>query len=165
MLVLSTFSSADAAVLARVDQDPEHRRRFEFPTDFVPSIEHSEAVIARWAEEYRVGNSFSFAVRDVGSGELVGGCELKPSSDQAANLSYWTHPDHRGRGVATEAVRLASTLAFEQLGFRSLEIATDPDNGASQRVALRNGFAEQGTRGQRLIFVLTEGNWRHGSSG
>lgn len=57
-LMLNFYVPADAAVLRDVDNDPEHGRRFAFPDDFVPSLRHSEEVIARWAEERRAGTRF-----------------------------------------------------------------------------------------------------------
>jgi RimJ/RimL family protein N-acetyltransferase len=100
VVVLSQFHPADAAVLCEADRDPEHRRRFEIPEAFVPSLEHALAVIALRAQEHVDGTRYVFAVRDFATGTLLGGCELRPLGDGAANLSYWTYPPHRRRGVA-----------------------------------------------------------------
>lgn len=153
-LILDAFVPADAPVLCAADHDPEHRRRFEFPDDFVPSLEHSRAVIVRWADECRAGVRFPFAVRDAASGTLVGGCELYPIGDGAANVSCWTYPPHRGRGIATQAVRQLCAIGFADLGFRRMEFSADPDNVASRRVAIRNGFREVGVRDGRVLHVL-----------
>src|SRR5215470_7513556 len=107
VVVLADFAAADAAAMRDVDGDPEHRRRFDFPDDFVPSLEHSLEVVARWQREGASGKRFAFAVRDAASGDLLGGCELKPLTSEVANLSYWTYPAHRRRGVASEAVARA----------------------------------------------------------
>ncbi len=96
-VVLSLFREADAPALVAADADPEHRRRFDFPPDFVPSLRHSEAVIARWESERLVEKRFAFAVRSANMGEMLGGVELLPLGDGIANLSYWTHPAHRRR--------------------------------------------------------------------
>src|SRR5262245_11144709 len=108
---LTFFESRDAFVLREADGDAEHRLRFEFPADFVPSLQHSETVIARWQEERIAGTRFAFAVRSVANGELLGGCELRPLGNGLANMSYWTHPRHRRRGVASRAVALACEVA------------------------------------------------------
>ena len=158
-LILDDFVPADAPVLYEADHDPEHRGRFEFPDDFVPSLEHSEAVIARWAEERRTGVRFPFAVRDAASGTLVGGCELRPLGEGAANISYWTYPPHRGRGIASEAVRQACAVGFTDLGFRRIELSADLDNLGSRRVAVRNGFREVGVRDGRMLHVLEADEW------
>ncbi len=153
-LILDTFVPADAPVLCAADHDPEHRRRFEFPDDFVPSLEHSRGVIARWAQERHAGVRFTFAVRDAASGTLLGGCELSPLGEGAANVSYWTYPPHRGRGIATQAVRRLCAIGFTDLGFRRIELSADHDNLASRRVAIRNGFREVGLRDGRMLYVL-----------
>ena len=152
-LVLDRFVAADAAVLREVDGDAEHRLRFDFPTHFNPSERHSREVIARWDEEWRAGTRFAYAVRNAAR-ELVGGCELAPVGGGAVNLSYWTHPAHRGRGVASEAVRQLCALAFRDPSIRTIELLADADNTASRGVAARNGFRERGTRDGQVLYLL-----------
>jgi RimJ/RimL family protein N-acetyltransferase len=152
-LTLSSFEPEDAAILVEADQDPEHRLRFDFPADFTPSLRHSQEVIARWDAQRISGERFAWAVRSVATGELFGGVELRPLGGGTANLSYWTAPRHRCRGIASRAVSLACRAAFTELGFRSLRVLADPDNIASQRVALRNGFLETGRSEGRILYV------------
>lgn len=151
VVTLSRFVPADAPVLRAGDDDPEHRRRFDFPEDFVSSLEHSLDVIARWEQERIAGTRFRFAARDAVTATLLGGCEISPALDGTANLSYWTFPGHRGLGVASRTVALACEIAFDELGLKRLEIVTDPDNVPSRRVALRNGFKEVGVREGRIL--------------
>lgn len=154
---LTRFAPSDAAVLCVGDHDPEHRRRFDFPADFVPSVAHSEAVLGRWEQERLAGVRFPFAVREAHSNTLLGGCELQPCESggemRTANLSYWTYPEHRSQGVATRAVALACKLAFDEYRYQLLEIAVAPDNTASRRVALRNGFQERGLRDSEVLYT------------
>jgi RimJ/RimL family protein N-acetyltransferase len=153
VVTLGFFRADDAAVLAEVDRDREHRLRFGFPLGFVPSLEHSRSVISRWERERAAGERFTLAVRNCATGELVGGCELRPLYDEVANLSYWTHPAHRGRGFASRAVALACDVAFRELGYARLEVLTDPDNVRSRGVAVRNGFREIGIKDGRILHV------------
>jgi RimJ/RimL family protein N-acetyltransferase len=150
---LTRFVRSDAVVLCEADGDDEHRRRFEIPPDFVPSLAHSEGVIARWEREFDLGQRFPFALRSVVTGELLGGCELRPLTEGTANLSYWTYPDHRRRGIALRAVALVSDVAFVDFGVRRLEILTHADNLSSRRVAERSGFREVGRRGAQVLYV------------
>lgn len=159
---LTRFERGDAPVLCAGDYDPEHRLRFEFPQNFVPSLQHSESVVARWEQEAVAGTRFTLAVRDARTGELLGGCELRPHGDGVADLSYWTHPAHRRGGVASRALALLCRLAFERHGYLRLEAAVDPDNIASHRVAARCGFKAVGERQGRVLHVL-EG--KHGALG
>ena len=154
IVALTFFVGSDAYVMCDGDRDPEHRRQFEFPDDFIPSLDHSMAVIARWEKERIDGNRFPFAVRDVATNTLLGGSELRPLAADAANLSYWTYAPHRGRGVASRAVALSCEIAFAEFGIRRIEILVDPDNWPSRRVAVRNGFREIGGREGRVLYIL-----------
>ncbi len=163
VITLTFFTPSDAAALLEADGDAEHRRRFDFPDDFVPSLQHSENVIARWERERIACVRFAFAVRSVANGELLGGCELRPLGSGAASLSYWTHPEHRCRGVASRAVKLACELAVAEFDFQSLQIVADPDNIPSRQIAARNGFEEVGEQNGRILYTL-ELRDRHASN-
>jgi RimJ/RimL family protein N-acetyltransferase len=154
VVTLSLFVANDAAVMCDGDADPELRRRFEFPDDFAPSLAHSEQVITRWHAERTAGTRFPFAVRTTLTNDLLGGCELRPVGLGLANVSYWTYPKHRRRGVATRALRLACEVAFTEFRFRTLEALIEPDNAVSRKVASANGFEEIGQREGRLLYVL-----------
>jgi RimJ/RimL family protein N-acetyltransferase len=52
---------------------------------------------------------------------------------------YWLAPESRGGSIATWTLRLLAGYAFENLAVARLEMASAPDNVASQRVAERCG--------------------------
>jgi RimJ/RimL family protein N-acetyltransferase len=52
--------------------------------------------------------------------------------------------DARGHGYISRAVRVLVRWAFDELGLARLELTTDPENTASQRVAERCGFQKEG---------------------
>ena len=81
---------------------------------------------------------------DDGSDEYLGEVALRLEDRSIANLEYWLLPESRGRALATRAVRLVSTWAFEELGIARLQLWTEPENLASQRVAERSGFQREG---------------------
>jgi RimJ/RimL family protein N-acetyltransferase len=60
------------------------------------------------------------------------------------SIGYWCAPRARGRGITTRALRLLSGFGLEELGLERLELVTDPDNHASQRVAEKVGFQREG---------------------
>lgn len=154
VVTLTLFVPDDAPVLRDADDDPEHRRWFEFPDALASSLEHSLEALARWEQQRIAGTRFPFAVRDAMAGTLLGGCEIKPVTRGTANLSYWTYPAHRGQGVASRAVALACRWAFEELGLKRLAIVADPDNGPSRRVAVRSGFRAAGVRDGRVLYIV-----------
>ena len=61
-------------------------------------------------------------------------------------IGYWAHPDARGHGVVTEAVRLVTRHARNSGLARSLMIRCVRGNLASQRVAERAGYIRIGVQ-------------------
>lgn len=60
-------------------------------------------------------------------------------------IGFWSHPDARGRGVATRAMREVVRYAFEDLGVRRVTAAASVDNAASRHVIESNGLTTWGT--------------------
>jgi RimJ/RimL family protein N-acetyltransferase len=87
-----------------------------------------------------------------------------------AAIGYWLASAARGRGVATQAVRLLARWAFAELALARLELTCGPENEASQRVAERCGFTREGllrshvpfkgTRRDSVIYGLLPGELR-----
>jgi RimJ/RimL family protein N-acetyltransferase len=78
-------------------------------------------------------------------GAVVGGIGMGVNShDYRGHVGYWVAAAVRGRGVCTRALRLLSRHALDALDLQRLELITDPDNLASQRVAEKVGFKREG---------------------
>jgi RimJ/RimL family protein N-acetyltransferase len=61
-------------------------------------------------------------------------------------LSYQVYaPEHRGQGVATEAVNLLVRYLFESKQVNRIRLVIHPDNIASRRLAEKCGFRHEGT--------------------
>jgi RimJ/RimL family protein N-acetyltransferase len=59
-------------------------------------------------------------------------------------IGYWMAASSRGRGTCTRALRLLARHALVDLALQRLDLITDPDNHASQRVAEKVGFQREG---------------------
>lgn len=98
----------------------------------------------RWAAE--TGASWAVAEGDVLLGRVgLSALDLAAGVGEAA---YWTVPAARGRGVAPRALRAVTSWLFEQVGLHRVELAHATANEPSCRVALRAGYAAEGTRRQ-----------------
>jgi RimJ/RimL family protein N-acetyltransferase len=79
------------------------------------------------------------------AGEVVGGIGIGLNAhDCRGRVGYWVAAPVRGRGVCTRALRLLSRHALDGLGLQRVDLITDPDNVASQRVAEKVGFRREG---------------------
>jgi RimJ/RimL family protein N-acetyltransferase len=86
-----------------------------------------------------------FAIVGRATGELLGSIDMGLNSHRySGHVGYWVAAPARGRGVCTTALRLLSRWSLEALELQRLELITDPDNHASQRVAEKVGFRREG---------------------
>ena len=106
------------------------------------------------------GERYEFGIWERNGGALVGRISLGGISRgalQNAYLGYGIDIDHGGRGYATEAVRLAVRVAFDDLKLHRVQAAVVPENFASARVLVKVGFREEGLA-RRYLFL--DGQWK-----
>ena len=87
----------------------------------------------------------SFAI-EVPEG-AVGGIGFVPGSDverYSAEVGYWLGELYWGRGIATEALNLVTTHAFERFNLLRLFALPFADNLASARVLEKSGYVREG---------------------
>jgi RimJ/RimL family protein N-acetyltransferase len=117
----------------------------------VPYTEaHAANFLRNRTELLATAAELSWTIADPGSDDLLGTVSIMELAGVAgAEIGYWAHPEARGRGVMTEAVRLAVRHAFIDredggLGLDKLRLVSAVDNTASRQVAVANGFREVG---------------------
>ena len=137
--------------------------------DDVPALVAAcnDAEIARWIpvipSPYTEENALAFIRGEVGSvpehsfaitvdGVVVGAIGLGVNSlNYRGRIGYWIAASERGRGVCTRALRILSRWGLDELGLQRLDLITDPDNLASQRVAEKVGFRREGVLRAHLL--------------
>jgi RimJ/RimL family protein N-acetyltransferase len=90
------------------------------------------------------------------TGELVGDVMLRWDSadDRGAEIGYVVHPDHGGRGYATEAGEALLRLCFERFDLHRVVARIDQRNPASAAVLRKLGMRQEA--------VLVENEWFKG---
>jgi RimJ/RimL family protein N-acetyltransferase len=101
-----------------------------------------------------------FAITDTATAEVIGSIEMRVNRMLTGHIGYWLAPEVRGRGLTAEALLALSRWGFEELRLGRVELVTDPDNMASQRVAEKAGFTREGIL--RAILVDRDGSRRDG---
>ena len=127
------------------------------------AVEHLHAI----ADDHAAGRALCWAVADPDDRIVaeIGLFGLRAGLSRWAEIGYWTHPDHRRRGVSSEAVRLAARHALLPredggLGLSRVLIQAADDNLGSQRVAQQAGFRACGR--ERDAELLGDGTIRDG---
>ena len=113
---------------------------------FAWTTERRDLTVEETEEGIRRANSGSDAVccaiADRRSGQLLGNIALAFREDnrKSAEIMYWLAPWARGRGIATKAVMMLCTWAFDALELERVTLQTHAGNVRSQLVAQRAGF-------------------------
>lgn len=129
--------------------------RFSWPLTTTFTEEH---VRRRFDDEEKArlgGEELALAVADAANpGLVLGGASVYDVNayEERAAIGYWLAAHARGRGVASQALRLLSGWAFDRLRLARLELTCAPDNIPSQRVALRCGFVREGVLRSHVRF-------------
>ncbi len=77
-------------------------------------------------------------------GKVVGSIGLRLGGHETGNIGYWCAPQARRRGTTTCALRRLCRYGLEELHLERLDLMTDFENFASQRVAEKAGFRREG---------------------
>ena len=156
-VVLRAWRMEDAPAVAEACQDPEIARWLAF----VPQPYTSDDA-RRYIEECieAPDDRRPFAITDAETGAVIGSIDMRINRLGTGHIGYWMAPQARGRGLTTAALRALSRWAIEELGLGRVELATDPENLASQRVAEKAGFQREGVL--RAMLPTRDGARRDG---
>jgi len=127
-----------------------------------------------WPALRTAGRAAVSSIRDAASDAVLGYLvlfDVQPTQ-RRAEVGYWLLPSGRGRGAATEAVRLVVDWALGDFGLHRVQAAADVENVASQRVLERAGFEREailrsfsvrgdGTRADNMLFSRISAEPRH----
>jgi RimJ/RimL family protein N-acetyltransferase len=143
-------TDADRVAQACSDQRTQHWLGHSLPWPY--TIKDAHTYVEGRRQDAMQGVSLSWCVAELRSDLCLGSVAVMDLADvlcTSGEIGYWTHPDARGRGVMSEAVRLAVRHAFIPredggLGRLRLQIGVAAGNYASEHIALTAGFLEVG---------------------
>ncbi|MDN5700685.1 MAG: GNAT family N-acetyltransferase [Kocuria sp.] len=148
-LTLRPYSLADVAFVQDLYSRADVQRYIGDGTQRVRTMDEAWVKIAAWNERYSdepVQGLWAVCLKD---GTVTGSLLLKPIPDSGTKVErdievgWHFHPDHWGRGYATEAAWAVLEHAFAS-GLHRVVAVTDPANTASQAVCLRLGMTHLG---------------------
>jgi RimJ/RimL family protein N-acetyltransferase len=141
----------DAPALLTAGQDPAIRHWNLFGVD---SLDDARRRIQRMHERWQREQAAIWAIAGPGDDApavgLIGWRELDLAGG-SAEIVYWLLPEARGGGVAVAAVRRLSQWALDELGLHRLVLCHSRANPASCRVAVKAGYAVEGTMRGALL--------------
>jgi RimJ/RimL family protein N-acetyltransferase len=142
-VTLVPLDESHRAALEALVADPVTLRYTRIPEP--PPPDFVDSWIARYAVGRAEGTSEAFAIVD--GDDTFLGLALAPRIDRiaaTAELGYVVAPEARGRGVASEALRLLTEWSFATHDLIRLELHISVENEASKAVARRAGYVREG---------------------
>ena len=144
MIALRQFSALDAAVL-REKQMPD------------ASMEEVLRTIRAWGTKTFQGKYFEMLALTA-EDAIVGSVSLYGHTDEMASVGIEVFPDERGKGYATEGMRLIIETA-KRRGYRIIQDQVRADNGASIALHEKLGFQTDGyiyrnAKGREILLYL-----------
>ncbi|MGH3446633.1 MAG: GNAT family N-acetyltransferase [Nocardioidaceae bacterium] len=161
-LVLRPIRDLDVPRIVEACSDPRtHHWLTSVPSPY--SADDAREFLLHTREEMASGGQVQWAVAHPQTDQLMGIVGMpRMSAAVSGEIGYWMHPDARGKGLMSEAVRLVVRHAFVDaadggLGMHRVFLKAAADNAASQQVARANGFIECGR--ERASELLGDGSY------
>ncbi len=160
LVTLQPMSGTHAARLHALMQDPEvavltgsvHSSAARDPLPFTPR--DLNVILERWRRDPRRA---AWVIVERASGEVVGELILmdRDEDNRSCGLRLWIS-GATGRGLGTEAIRLALDFAFTAWECERVELEVFDHNPRARHVYEKIGFVHEGTRRHAL---LLDGHW------
>jgi RimJ/RimL family protein N-acetyltransferase len=151
-LLLRLPVRADVDDITLACQDPELQRWIPVPVPY--ERVHGEQWVDDTRNSWRADLELRWVIVERAGGAMsgpVGAIGLHARDATMREVGFWMAPWARGRGIMTDAVRLACRWGFDELGLGRIEWWANVGNHASRRVAQKVGFTMEGTMRARLL--------------
>jgi RimJ/RimL family protein N-acetyltransferase len=171
-LTLRPYRADDFDYLYDIQSRPEVTRYLLFGVRNRDEVRKSLRQRVAATELDDEGGSLILAVVLPETGAVIGDVVLfwRSREHRQGEIGYIFHPDHGGKGYATEAAQVMLRLGFDELGLHRIIGRVDARNTASARVLERLGMRLEahfiqneivkGEWTDEIVFAMLEDEWR-----
>ncbi|MBL7777733.1 MAG: GNAT family N-acetyltransferase [Chitinophagales bacterium] len=162
-VVIRCYQASDAQLLKNaIDESlPELKLWMPWAIGEPQTLEQKQLLVNRFAEDFKNGVDYSFAILNLAQTELLGSTGLHTRLEPTAReIGYWIHSRHTGKGLATHVVQALTQVAFLHENIQRLEIRCHMQNMASQRVAIKAGFTPKNSIDNFNVYEWTAAAYR-----
>jgi len=147
-ILLRPVEMEDCADVLNIIEANRKRLITYFPTTSrsVKDIETTKRFIKQRVRQASQKEQFCFVITLKNNHGLIGMVMIKNIdwTIPKGELAYFIDKDFEGMGITSNAVKWVVNHCFEELEMEKLYIKFDPDNAASKKVAIKNGFEKEG---------------------
>ena len=142
-LLLRRVSYDDVNEIMELRGNPETMKYI--PRPLVTNADEGLAHIKMIDDKIEANEGINWAITIKGNPKLIGVIghyRIQPENHRC-EIGYMILPQYNGQGYVTEAVKAVLQYGFDDLQMHSIEGVIDPDNIASEKVLLKNGFVKE----------------------
>jgi RimJ/RimL family protein N-acetyltransferase len=170
-LLLRPFTADDLDALHAIQSRPDVTRYLYWGPRSREEVREGLAARLAPAGLEEEGDRVALAAVRRDSGALIGDFTLwlRSKEHRQGEVGFLTHPDHHGRGFATEAGLVLLRLGFETFGLHRIVGRCDGRNAASARLMERLGMRREahfrqnefvkGEWTDELVYAMLAGEW------
>jgi RimJ/RimL family protein N-acetyltransferase len=170
-LALRPFEAADLAAVFDMERREDVVRYLYWGTRDRDEVRQALAERVTMTSIESQGDAIRLAITLHEGGSLIGDVSLRyvSADDAQGEVGFVVHPDHHGRGYATEAAREMLRLGFEEVGMHRIVGRCEARNTPSARVLERLGMRREahlienewvkGEWNDELIYAMLDREW------
>ena len=170
-LLLRPFATTDFDALLAIQSRPDVARYLYWDPRNAAEVREALDLKARSTAIVVEGDNLSLAAVLRSSGAMIGECSLRwiSAEHRQAEIGFILHPEHHGRGYATEAAAALLALAFDKLHVHRVVGRVEARNTASARVLERLGMRQEahmieneylkGEWQSEVVYALLDREW------
>lgn len=108
--------------------------------------EGSKELFEIWIQDEKEKRCFTFFIKDQNSENLIGLINIKNIDRDIGKceIGYFISEKYTGKGIVSKFTNEVISLCFKQLDMNKIFLRIAPENVGSQKVALKNGFKQEG---------------------
>ncbi|MDQ2715119.1 MAG: GNAT family N-acetyltransferase [Chloroflexota bacterium] len=145
-VLVRPYRESDARDLFEaIGESREHIRPWLPFADAHQSVEESQDWIIHQMANWLLREQVTLGIWEQATNRYLGGIGLQPHNWESRlfEIGYWLRPSATGKGYITEAVRLLTDFAFNDLAATRVQIRCDERNVHSAAVPRRLGFVQE----------------------
>jgi ribosomal-protein-alanine N-acetyltransferase len=143
-LVLKQINANDAEAILALRSNDEVMKYI--PRPYLKTKEDALELIAMFDDKIENGIGINWGIYFLDEPEkllgIIGHYRIKPDHFRA-EVGYMLFPDHKGKGIVSEALKKVVEYGFNEMKLHSIEAILDPENKGSEKVLLKNGFVKE----------------------
>jgi [ribosomal protein S5]-alanine N-acetyltransferase len=143
-LVLRRLTASDSNEIIELRGNPETMKFI--PRPLITNHEEAIAFLNVIDENIDTNLAINWAITIKGADKMIGiaGIYRIQPENYRGEIGYMIMPQYHNKGYVTEAAKAITDFGFNQLNLNSIEAVIAPENSASEKVLIKNGYTKEG---------------------